>query len=71
MVVTDGSKILHILLVKRYNDLLDIQSSERDKDEVTYFIAGLVFCKHLGRTDFQEKICAEISGKKFQTFHIA
>ena len=34
---TDGSRILHTLLEKHYNDLLDNQSSEQGKDEVTYF----------------------------------
>ena len=69
---TDGSRILHSLLVKHYNDLLDSQSSERGKDEVTYFYVGDVFCIHLGTkyADFQEKIFAEISGKKFQTLGI-
>ena len=63
---TDGNKILHSLLVKHYNELLDRQSSERSRDEVTYFYVGDVFCKHLGTTytDLQEKIFAEISGKK-------
>ena len=41
---TDGCNILHTLLVKHYNDLLDRQSSERGKDEVTYFYVGDVFC---------------------------
>ena len=69
---TDGSRILHTLLVKHYNDLLDRQSSERGKDEVTYFYVGDVFCIHLGTkyADFQEKIFAEISGKKIQTLDI-
>ena len=69
---TDGSRILHTLLVKHYNDLLDRQSSERGKDEVTYFYVGDVFCIHLGTkyADFQEKISVEISGKKFQTLGI-
>ena len=44
---TDGSRILHTLLVKHYNDLLDKQSSERSRDEVTYFSVGAVFCIHL------------------------
>ena len=59
---TDGSRILHSLLVKHYNDLLDSQSSERGKDEVTYFYVGDVFCIHLGTkyADFQEKIFVEI-----------
>ena len=69
---TDGSRILHTLLVKHYNDLLYKQSSERGKDEVTYFYDGDIFCIHLGTkyADFQEKIFAEISGKKFQTLGI-
>ena len=69
---TDGSRILHSLLVKHYNDLLDRQSSERGKNEVTYFYVGDVFCIHLGTkyADFQEKIFAEISGKKMQTLRI-
>ena len=66
---TDGNNILHILLVKHYNDLLERQSSEWGKDEVSYFYVGDVFCIHLGLgtkyADFQEKIFAEISGKKF------
>ena len=69
---TDGCNILHTLLVKHYNDLLDRQSSERGKDEVTYFYVGDIFCIHLGTkyADFQEKIFAEISGKQFQTLGI-
>ena len=69
---TDGSRILHTLLVKHYNDLLDRQISERGKDEVIYFYVGDIFCVHLGTkyADFQEKIFAEISGKKFQTLGI-
>ena len=66
------SSILHTLLVKDYNELLDRQSSEWDKDEVIYFYVGHVFCIHLGTkyADFQEKIFVEISGKKFQTLGI-
>ena len=69
---TDGCRILHTLLVKHYNDLLYRQSSERGKDEVTYFYVGDVFCIHLGTkyADFQEKIFAEISAKKLQTLGI-
>ena len=72
LVHTDGSRILYTLLVKHYNDLLDRQSSERDKDEVTYFYFGDVFCLHLGSkyADFQDKIFVEISEKKFQTLGI-
>ena len=69
---TDGNRILHTLLVKHYNDLLDNQSFELGKDEVTYFYVRDIFCIHLGTkyADFQEKIFAEISGKKFQTLGI-
>ena len=35
---TDGSRILHTLLVKHYNVLLHRQGSERSRDEVTYFL---------------------------------
>ena len=64
--------MLHTLLVKHYNDLLESQSSEQGKDEVSYFYAGDVFCIHLGTkyANFQEKIFAEISGKKLQTLGI-
>ena len=70
--LTDGCNILHTLLIKHYNDLLDRQSSERVKDEVTYVYVRDVFCIHLGTkyADFQEKIFAEISGKMFQTLGI-
>ena len=69
---TDESRILHTLLVKHYNDLLDMQSSERGKNKVTYFYVGDFFCIHLGTkyAHFQEKIFAETSGKKFQTLGI-
>ena len=64
--------MLHTLLVKHYNDLLERQSSERGKDEVSYFDVGDVFCIHLWtkNANFQEKIFVEISGKKFQTLCI-
>ena len=54
---TDGSRILHTLLVKHYNDLLDRQSSEWGRDEVTYFDVGDVFGIYLGPmyANFQEK----------------
>ena len=66
---TDANRSITTILVKHYNDLPDRQSSEWDKDEVTFFYVGGVFCIHLGTklTNFQEKILAEISGKKFQT----
>ena len=71
MGLTDAQISSHTLLVKYYNDLPGRQSSERGRDEVTYFYVGDLFCIHLGTkyANFQEKIFAEISGKKFQTFH--
>ena len=62
-------KIQEISRILQYNDLLDRQSSEQGKDEVTYFYVGDVFCIHLGTkyADFQVKNYAEVSGKKFQT----
>ena len=71
-VSTDGNNILHTSLVKHFNDYLERESSERDKDEFSYFYVGDVFCIHLGTkyADFQEIIFAEISGKKFQTLGI-
>ena len=68
---TDAKISLHTLLVKYYNDLLGRLCSERDRDEVTYFSVGDLFYIHLGTkyANFQEKIFAENSGKKFQTFH--
>ena len=52
--------------------MLDRQSSERGKDEDTYFYVGYVFCIHLETkyADFQEKIFVEISGEKIQTLGI-
>ena len=40
-------------------------------DEVTFFYVGDLFCIHLDTkyANFQEKISAEISGRKFQSFH--
>ena len=51
-IYTDGSRILHTLLVKHYNDLLDRQRSERGKDEVTYFydMLGTFFVYTLGKS---------------------
>ena len=68
---TDAQTSLHTLLVKYYNDLLGRQSSEQDRDEVTYFIVGDLFYIDLGTkyANFEEKIFAEISGKNFETFH--
>ena len=69
---TDGSRILHTLLVKHFNDLLDGQKSQRTIDKVTYFYVGDLFCIHLGTkyANFQEKIFADISGRKLQTLCI-
>ena len=64
--------MLNTPLVKHFNGLLERLSSEQDKDKVSYFYVGNVFFIHLGTkyADFQEKIFAEISGKKFQTLGI-
>ena len=45
---TDGCKTLYTLLVNHYNDLLDRQSSEWGRDEVTYLYVGDVFGIYLG-----------------------
>merc|ERR1711993_201183 len=68
---TNGDKMLHTLLVKRFNDLLDGQKSQRSIDKVTYFYVGDLFCIHLGTkyANFQEKIFADISGRKLQTLY--
>ena len=57
--------MIHTLLVKYFNDLLDGHKSEWSIDKVTYFYVGDLFCIHLGTkyANFQEKISAEISGK--------
>ena len=70
-IYTHGDKKLHTLLVNHINDLLERQSSERGKDEVTYFYVGDLFCIHLGTkyANFQEKIFADISGRKLQTLY--
>ena len=67
---TDGCKILHTLLVKYYNDLLGIQSSERGRDEVTYFYVGDVFDIYLGPmyADFQEKSLRRFLGETSKLF---
>ena len=59
----------YALLIKYKNDLLGRQSSERGRDEVTYFNVGDVFCMHLGNkyANFLEKIFPDISGRIFQT----
>ena len=46
----------HTLSIKHYYDMLEKQRSERD--EVSYFYVGDIFCIHLGTkyANFQEKI---------------
>ena len=63
--------MLHTLLVKRFNELLDGQKSQQSIDKVTYFYVGDLFCIHLGTkyANFQEKIFADISGRKLQTLY--
>ena len=68
--ITHGSENLTTLLVKYFNDLLGDQSSERSRDEVTFFYVGDVLCIHLGTTyaNFQEKTTPETSGKSYKVF---
>ena len=63
--------MIHTLLVKYFNDLLDGQKSEQSIDKVTYFYVGDLFCIDLGTkyANFQEKILADISGRKLQTLY--
>ena len=59
---TDAQMSLHTLLVKYYNDLLGRQSSEQDRDEVTYFyVCWGPFLYTPWHANFQEKIFVEIS----------
>ena len=69
---TRGLKSNHSARVKYFNDFLSSQTSKWDRDEVTFFNVGNLFCIHLGTkyANFQEKIFAEISGKNFQTLGI-
>ena len=62
---TDGSKSLHTLLVKHYNDLLERQSSKQGKDEISFFYVGDVFCIYFETKypDFQEKSSRRFLGK--------
>ena len=55
---THGGENLTTLLVKYFNDLLVAQTSERNRNEVTFFYVGDVLCIHLGSkyVDCQEKI---------------
>ena len=61
--------MIHTLLVKYFNDLLDGQKSEWSIDKVTYFYVGDLFCIHLGTkyANFQEKIFVDFSKKKSST----
>ena len=49
-----------------FNDLLDAQRSERNRNEVTFFYVWDVLCIHLSSkyADFQEKIFSETSWRK-------
>ena len=47
---TDGNNILHTLLLKHYTDLLERQSSEWGKDEVSYFYVGDVLAETSGKS---------------------
>ena len=42
--------MLHTLLIKHYNDLLEKQRSEQVKDEVSYFYVGEIFFLKIGIT---------------------
>ena len=56
-IYTDVEISLHTILVKYYNDLLGRQSSERGRDEVTYFSVGDLGTEY---ANFQEKnFCAD------------
>ena len=46
MTCTDGNNILHTLLVKHYNDLLEMQSSEQGKMKFHASILGTFFHTH-------------------------
>ena len=64
---TDFQESLNTLLVKYYNDLLDRQCSGRDRDEVTYFYVGDVFCiykKHPQHRSTLALLCMLIFKKK-------
>ena len=45
---THGGKNVTTLLVKYFNDLPGVQRSERNRNEVTFFYVGDLFCIHLG-----------------------
>ena len=63
-VYTDTEISLLALLVEYYNDLFGRQSFVPGRDEFSYFYVGDFFSKY---ANFQEKIFAGISRKKFQT----
>ena len=72
MTYTHGGENLTTLLVKYFNDLLDDQSSERSRDEVTFFYVGDVLCIHLGSkyANFQEKNLRGDFWKKVPNFSL-
>ena len=63
---THGGENLTTLLVKYFNDLLGVQTSQRNRDKVTFFFVEDVLCIHLGSkyANFQEKIFPETSWRK-------
>ena len=62
------NKILHTLLVKHYNDLLDRQISEWSRDEVTYFYVGdfFVYTLALCMPIFKKKSPLKRLGKSYK-----
>ena len=73
-VPTDAEISLHTLLLKYYNDLLGRQSSQQAGMKLHSSMWGTFFVYTLTSrskyANFQEKIFATISGKKFQTFNL-
>ena len=55
----------HTLLVKYYNYLFGRQSSERGRDEVTFFYVGDLFCIHFGTKTKSSRIFLEKMPKHF------
>ena len=66
----DANKSLTTLVAKHYNDLLGSQTSERGRDEVTFFYVGDLFCTYLGTmyADFQDKILQRFLEKSSDFF---
>ena len=65
LLYADGWKILHSLLVKHYNDLLDRQSSEWSRDEVIYFYVRdfFVYTLRLSMPIFKKKSSQRFLGE--------